>query len=497
MPTVHSKVEARKNDEKLKTRTMYAVCFSIFLSVLQHVIQLQAEPLLIRRLVNNNPVVTAQVMANTSGLIGILGLLVNQIGGKLSDALGRKYFYLVGPFTSFVCGLLVNSFSNSFSVVTICRVLRTLMNGFSSSVMCSASLSDVLEGKQLSIAHSYLGASVGLAVIFAPIVEGYILKKTNMSLQSPALALSTLGVIHSLFILYAIPETNASVLKHSDCKVSFLNALFNLDFASINPFSFMSIFREDPILETAQREKYKNLNPNINAALDNRRIIKRLVLVSTFQSFLEGKNVNDIVQVWQREHLKWDAFGMRDFTVTYGILCFLAGQFLTPTLLRNITGRNFTSLTNILNAFGFIMRGATEIPIIFWWCIVPMLPGVNGASASAVKSMATDRCIAAGVGRGELSAWLNNLRALVLAVAPVIYGNFYAFCVSNKIYPGITFTIAAIFGAIIPEILHQTLKISETKTLTREDKYMIIEGRKLASLQNMKKLMQTSSKKVE
>ena len=47
-----------------------------------------------------------------------------------------------------------------------------------------------------------------------------------------------------------------------------------------------------------------------------------------------------------------------------------------------------------------------------------MLPGVNGASASAVKSMATDRCIAAGIGRGELSAWLNNLRAIVLATAP-------------------------------------------------------------------------------
>ena len=495
MPAVHSKAKTN-NDEKLKTRTMYAVCFSIFLSVLQHVIQLQAEPLLIRRLLNNNPVVTAQVMANTSGLIGLLGLIVNQIGGKLSDALGRKYFYLVGPFTSFVCGLLVNSFSNSFSVVTTCRVLRILTTGFSSSVMCSASLSDVLEGKKLSIAHSYLGASVGLAVIFAPIVEGFILKKTNMNLQSPALALSTLGAIHSLFILYAMPETNASVLNQEN-KISFLSALLNLDFVSMNPFSFLSIFRADPVLETAQREKYKNLNPNINAAIDNRRIIKRLVLVSTFQSFLEGKNVNDIVQVWQREHLKWDAFGMRDFTVTYGILCFLAGQFLTPALLRNITGRNFTSLTNILNAFGFMMRGATEIPLIFWWCIVPMLPGVNGASASAVKSMVTDRCIAAGIGRGELSAWLNNLQALVLAAAPVIYGNFYAFCVSNNIYPGITFSLAAMFGAIIPEILLQTLKTSETNTLTQEDKSMITEGRKLASLQNIKKLVQTPSKKVE
>ena len=33
--------------------------------------------------------------------------------------------------------------------------------------------------------------------------------------------------------------------------------------------------------------------------------------------------------------------------------------------------------------------------------------------------MATDRAVAAGIGRGELSAWMNNLRALVVAVGPV------------------------------------------------------------------------------
>ena len=323
-----------------------------------------------------------------------------------------------------------------------------------------------------------------------------ILSRTNMNLKSPALALATLGALHSLFILYAMPETNAKVLKPGYKKLSLFDALRNLDFASMNPLSFLSIFREDKALQKAQKEKYKNLNPEINAAIDNRRIIRRLVLVSTFQTFLEGKNVTDIVQVWQREHLKWDAFGMRDFTVMYGVLCFLAGQFLTPALLRRWSGRSFTTFTNTTNAIGFVMRGATEIPFVFWCAVAPMLPGVNGGSSSAIKSMATDRCVAAGIGRGELSAWLNNLRALIVATAPVIYGNVYAFCVNNNIYPGYAFFVAALFGAVVPEIIHQQLKPSETKMLTQEDKNMISEGRKLAALQNMKELVQTPNKEM-
>ena len=77
--------------------------------------------------------------------------------------------------------------------------------------------------------------------------------------------------------------------------------------------------------------------------------------------------------------------------------------------------------------------------------------------------MATDRCIAAGIGRGELSAWLNNLRAIVLATAPTLYGNFYAWAISRNIYPGYAFFLAAFFGAILPEMIHQTLTHQETR----------------------------------
>lgn len=190
--------------------------------------------------------------------------------------------------------------------------------------------------------------------------------------------------------------------------------------------------------------------------------------------------MTDIVQVWQREHLKWDAFAMRDFTVAYGVLCYLAGQFLTPSLLRSFSPRFFTSLTNCTNAVGFFIRGSVENPMVFWSAVPVMLPGVNGASASAVKSMATDRAIAAGIGRGELAAWLNNLRALVSAVAPFLYGNFYGFCINNNWHPGYAFSVAACFGAILPEVIHRSMSETDCQILQGEEQEKVKMGMKIA-----------------
>ena len=112
-----------------------------------------------------------------------------------------------------------------------------------------------------------------------------------------------------------------------------------------------------------------------------------------------------------------------------------------------------------------------------------MLPGVNGSSASAIKSIATDRAILAGIGRGELSAWINNLRALVVAIAPVIYGQFYGFAVEHGIYPGYTFSLAALFGAVLPEIFHRMMPAKDIQMLNGTEKKTIAKGTKIAELE--------------
>ena len=46
---------------------------------------------------------TARSLAAVSGFMGVLGLFVNQIGGKLSDSIGRKPLFLLGPIVNTLC----------------------------------------------------------------------------------------------------------------------------------------------------------------------------------------------------------------------------------------------------------------------------------------------------------------------------------------------------------------------------------------------------------
>ena len=45
-----------------------------------------------------------KTLANSQGLVGILSLIINQAGGRFSDATGRKTGLLVGPLCNVVLG---------------------------------------------------------------------------------------------------------------------------------------------------------------------------------------------------------------------------------------------------------------------------------------------------------------------------------------------------------------------------------------------------------
>lgn len=295
-----------------------------------------------------------------------------------------------------------------------------------------------------------------------------------MDVSKPFLGLSVIGALHALFTYTRMSESNAKV----DRSLSFAQVLSSLDLSGMNPLSFISLFTKDPGLETAEEKSPSS--PAIAAAKENRAIVSKLVLIGTLQGFLEGKNITDIAAVWQREHLNWDAYQMQNYGVIYGVLCILAGRYMTPYLLRHFSPRTFTTFTNFTNFIGYYLRGAAEQDVYLWAAVPVMLFGVNGAAGHAVKSMATDRAIAAGIGRGELAAWNNNLRAVAFTFAPVMYGQFYAFACRNGIYPGHVFLLAACLGALLPELLLRAMPASEVQPLEGEQKEKVEEGTRLA-----------------
>mmetsp|Transcript_112956 Transcript_112956/g.205758 ORF Transcript_112956/g.205758 Transcript_112956/m.205758 type:complete len:455 (-) Transcript_112956:130-1494(-) len=424
MPAIQSKPETEKATERhlsiaQRKRMLTLLKVSTFFSIVQHTITIQTEPMLVKELCNNDAAKGTRALANTQGLVGILGLFLNQAGGKFSDAIGRKPFLLLGPLGNILLGALVVKNSSSPLLVLVCRVIRMVITTFSNTVIVGAALTDVVSGDDLAREYSKIGSVVGAGMIAAPIFENIALRRLG-SLRGPYVVLSVLGALHATFNMLLMSETLVPQKRTS---------LSDINFSAFNPFGFLNIY------------------------FKGSRHLQKFVTIVSFQMFLEGKNLSDIGMTWMREHIKWNINKIRNYVVAYGALCIGTGTYLTPYLIKNTTTRGFTVLTDMLQAVSYILRGSSETAMM-WLATVPLiLPGVNANTALRLKSLAADHAKAEGFGKGEFSAWINNLRALSSSLSPVIYGNWYAMSQKRGLPAGTVYHVAAILGALLPEAL--------------------------------------------
>jgi len=320
---------------------------------------------------------------------------------------------------------LVYRHSSNRRLVLICRCLRLIFTTFSNTVMVRAALADVAastaENEQ---ALSRVQVATGLALLITPFLEARLLGK---GMKYVYLALSGLGIAHSAFATLCLPETLPAPSRKAP----------DLSLAAMNPLSFIRVFTEGS------------------------RALWQLTVITTFQMFLEGKNMSDTAQNWVRDHLKWSVAGNRNFIVIYGILCTLSSAKLAPILLKRYNAKDFTTITNVLNAVGFSFRGLRPSTAFWLLAMFPMLPGVNGNCAVKLSSLAQTLARQQGFGNGEFSAWANNLRALVGAAAPVLYGQIYAAFVNKGMNPGLTFAFAGLLGAVFPQLMLMGMKESD------------------------------------
>eukprot|EP00435_Cladocopium_sp_Y103_P018633 s335_g4.t1 len=73
-------------------------------------------------------------------------------------------------------GVLMYRYSNRRRVVLPVRILRAILTTFSSTVMLTAAMADIVSGVQLSAAISKMGAAVGAAIVATPFLESCFCK---------------------------------------------------------------------------------------------------------------------------------------------------------------------------------------------------------------------------------------------------------------------------------------------------------------------------------
>lgn len=414
-------------------KTVNVLIRGIFQAVLQHVLALQSEVKMFSNALNGDQAAVARALSISQGIIGVAGLFVNQIGGKLSDSFGRKPGFLIGPLVNMLCAAAILTKGKNISVLMVCRVLRSMSITFSGTVSTSASLSDttvVLDEETQALVQPRIQAYVGIAAILGPYIEGLMLKMSRDNPRNTYKLVAIAAFLQLLNNAKLIPETLPVEQRRP---VSDFSTLLQ----SMNPFSFMKVY------------------------LGNNVALKRLLTIQTFQLCGDGKVLSDLVQLWCANMLNWGSSTIRTYIACWGASVTLASSCIHPFLLKNLSARAYMTIGNLGIWSGLTLQGCAQRGECMWSGLPIMLPGINGGNAHRTKELARILAQREGYGNGEFAGWSANLRALAQAVVTVMIGMWYAHCQKRGINPGSAWWLTGFIAGGIPQILMHTLKAKD------------------------------------
>jgi len=291
----------------------------------------------------------------------------------------------------------------------------------------TTAISDIVADKEeRAAAFSQLGFATGMGLILGPMLGTAVSGTENPSRAYGAGAM--LSAVHFLITYLRIAEPLAvERRKPMPAGAELAKAL--------NPLGFVGLYAHNSILS-------------------------RLVTVGALQFFCEGKCIADLNGYYLVNEAKWSDQTRAVFNSLWGAVMTLGGK-LGPVTIRRLGLRGHTTLQNFATALAFSLTGSSTITaLIFSALAVNCFATERGA---AVRSLCVEAANDVGMGSGEFGAKFANLRALTVAVGPVLYAKVYALGISRKPpFPGAPFFVGALI-ALLAEALHKTLTNEQLK----------------------------------
>ena len=182
--------------------TKNKILFSFFWSIFSLVTTIQCDVDLFSAACGGDAGKTARSLAAVSGFMGVLGLFVNQIGGKLSDSIGRKPLFLLGPIVNTLCNFAnFKVGSRSLPLLIATKTLRLTFNTFSGSTMSTAALMDITTPTEMAQMGARMQCSAGIAVILGPYAEVAIMNRIGGNVASRAF-----GVTSAMYLVQLVSQ---------------------------------------------------------------------------------------------------------------------------------------------------------------------------------------------------------------------------------------------------------------------------------------------------
>jgi hypothetical protein len=212
-----------------------------------------------------------------------------------------------------------------------------------------------------------------------------------------------------------------------------------------NPFEFFKLFTSGPAL----------------AAIST---------VMALQFTVDPKIMADPWFTMQMGTLKWTRKQSQLFTAFIGLGLIAGRKFTAKTLhpTKGIGASGHTTLTNLVTVVENLLLGF--VPSSTSMLLVAVLSWIGGQRMNGVKQMASSTAFDAAkstyvFGKGEFSGLIANLRALIVAITPLIHTKAYQLGLKVG-QTGGAFLTAGVF-VLVAEYVHRKYTSSEKKKSRR------------------------------
>merc|ERR1712166_316146 len=308
---------------------------------------------------------------------------------------------------------------------------KTFMNTFSGTTCAGASVMDIFgdHPDEMGAAFGGLLTPIGAGLIIGPIIGQAFVKFSGGRPEYAYLGASCCAAVQLLNVMSMEDTLPKAKLKP-----------FEFSLSMINPVSFISLF-----------------------CMKGRSTLAKLSLMSGFlQKADEGKNLADLHQIYAMKDVGMSPEARGNFVSAIGP-CVLLSVRMCKLTMSKLGGQGHTTLSNMI-CIGSLIFFAT-VPRMFkkaqlnW---VPMFLGILISSLgwnadTYVKSQASVHAEAAGIGNGEYSGMLANMRSVMSTLAPSLYARVYAWSTSGgRQMPGLAYLISALFK-VVAELTFQSM----------------------------------------
>jgi len=372
----------------------------------------------------------AVLAASMSSASGVIEFIICPFLGKLSDANGRQTFMSLGPLADMVTYGMVWA-NPCVETLWLQAIAGTPMNTFAGTTCAGASIMDIYGDAPWEMGAAFGGL---LTPIGAGLIVGPLVGQAMVKLGGGRPEMAYLGAAGCAALQYL------NVVSMGDTLPKEKRSPFAFSLADINPISFIKLFM-----------------------MKGQSTLAKLSLMAGFlQKADEGKNLAGLNQVYALKDVGMSEDARGNFVSFIGG-CVLLSARLSNFTLEKLGGSGHTSFSNFVCIASMVFFAF--VPQWFkssannWW---PMFAGLLFSSAgwnadTYVKQQGVKHAEAAGIGNGEYSAMLANMRSVMSSLAPTLYAQVYAWSTSGgRSMPGLAYLLAAVFK-IVAEFLYQTM----------------------------------------